>query len=192
MTPPRHGIEMNPGPSASGLSAVLREGGLRFDFSSSRGAFKLDEPGRGFPAHMKPVDFVVAEASRVLLIEIKDPRSIAEFLRNPRETLLSTRPFDHAGRRSFVDDELVPKARGSYTWLHLMNREAGPFEYVVFIGPGVVEEAMLLPVLDAVRRGVRHEAGASEPWRREYVREVRVLTEASWAKWFPEYPLTRV
>ena len=106
----------------------MREGELQFEFSGATSVERLDVQGQPRPQGMALVDFVVEEHSRTLLIEIKDP---------------SQQPVPDTERRRFIramqhqtliHEELVPKARDSYTFLHLMERDTQPFVYVVVLG----------------------------------------------------------
>src|SRR5215831_18246032 len=110
------------------MTARMREGELQFEFSGATSVERLDVQGQPRPQGMALVDFVVEENSRTLLIEIKDP---------------SQQPVPETERRRFIRDmqhqaliheELVPKARDSYTFLHLMERDTQPFVYVVVLG----------------------------------------------------------
>ena len=87
---------------------------------------------------------------------------------------------------------LVPKARDSYTCMHLMERDDRPFDYVVVLGlPNPNQDkAILLGIRDKLRSRLDKETG--EPWRRRYIRECVVLTPETWPKAFPHYPIRRI
>jgi hypothetical protein len=95
----------------------MREGELEFDFSTAK-VERLDDPTKQRPQGMQFVDFVIEEAERLIMLEIKDPsckpkggapkaeaameKSRAEFLKKIQNDTL-------------IADELTPKARDSYT-----------------------------------------------------------------------------
>lgn len=167
---------------------TVQEGDFRLGFGAS--ADRLNGKGKRLPVGLKLVDFVVEEKERTLLVEIKDPsepgippqhraRQRASF----QERLLGNELIAH---------ELVPKARDSYLFLHLMARDANPFVYVVLLGMRAFpsEDALLLGFKERLLRRLRQEA--DQPWKRRYVRDCLVLTERLWPKAFPKYALSRV
>ncbi len=173
----------------------VREAELEFDFTAARAVTKLDDPAVGRPEGMSLVDFVVEDNRRMVMLEIKDPsckpkggdgraqanleRARAEFLRDlANDTLIA--------------QKLTPKARDSYTWLHLMKCDTKPILYVFLLGVSelALDPALLLGFKDRLLARLRKEAG--EPWQRHYVTDCLVLTEATWATAFPQYPLARV
>ncbi|MAF95003.1 MAG: hypothetical protein CMM60_04535 [Rhodospirillaceae bacterium] len=169
---------------------VIREGELEFDFSGAREFEKLDRQerdaaSRPIPHGMKFVDFVVEEEDRVLLIEVKDP-SCGQVPSSERTDFLKR--MEH---KTLIHYELVPKARDTYTFLHLMKRDEKPFFYVVLLG---LEEfnldALFLPNFkDRLLQRLRQES--DHPWRRDYVADCVVATVSNWRAIFPNYPLTR-
>ena len=173
----------------------MREAELEFDFSSAKSVTRLDDPLLGRPEGMSLVDFIVEDNRRLVMLEVKDPsckpkggdararanldRARAEFLKDiANDTLIAQR--------------LTPKARDSYTGLHLMKRDTKPIRYVCLRGVAewALDPALLLGFKDRLLARLRKEA--SEPWERHYVTDCLVLTEATWAKAFPQYPLARM
>jgi hypothetical protein len=134
---------------------------------------------------MALVDFVVEETSRMLLIEIKDPsqRPVPE-----KERQRFTRAMQH---QTLIYEELVPKARDSYTFLHLMARDTQPVVYVVLLGLDQlpVDPVLLSSFKDRLLQRIRHEA--QEPWQRQYVTDCVVVTPGTWSTYFPAYALSR-
>lgn len=162
----------------------FREGELDFEFKDAESVEKLDaiDP---VPQGMMLVDFVVTESDRVLLVEVKDPSHSGA----PKE---ERRAFARTlGNRDLIAEQLVPKARDSYAYLHLMAQDSKPFVYVVLLGlERVVHDAALLTVFKD-RLLARLNQEADDPWRRPYVRDCVVVTSANWNQVFPRYPLTR-
>ncbi len=171
------------------------EAELEFDFSAAQAVEKLDDPSATMPHGMQLVDFVIEDSRHLVMLEIKDPscrpkggdakalaaieRSRAEFIKKMISDTL-------------IAQELTPKARDSYTWLHLMKRETKPILYVFLLGAEALslEPALLLGFKDRLLGRLRHEAKL--PWARHYVSDCLVLTEITWAKAFPQYPLVRL
>ncbi len=161
-----------------------REGRLVFDFSAARSVDKLDEPGRTLPYKMAFVDFVVEEETQVLLVEVKDPEAAHRDRRE--EEIAGFVEKLRAGKR--VNEVLVPKARDSHTYFHLMRRDGKPFVYVVVLGIGPGDPALLTNLKDRLLARLRQEA--DKPWRRQYVRDCMVVTPKTWKELLGRYPLS--
>jgi hypothetical protein len=163
----------------------FREGGLEFDFPSSSNPERLDASVSGCEG-MKSVDFMVEEKRRDLLIEIKDP-SQSKAPETERKKFL-----EKIKGEGLINEELTPKARDSYTFLHLMQRDSREFIFVVFLGLGAIhhEPALLMSFKERLLRRIRQEA--SVPWRRNYIKDCIVVTESSWATHFPQYHFSRI
>ena len=163
------------------------EGGFCFGFTGS--VDRLDEPGRRQPVGLSLVDFVVEQRERFLLIEVKDPSDPGI---PPEHRARQQKKFQQKLRSDeLIARSLVPKARDSYLFLHLMKRDTKPFVYVVLLGLSAcgVEPALLVAFKDRLLGRLRREA--DRPWERRYVRDCIVLTEASWSSAFPDYRLSR-
>jgi len=167
------------------MTARMREGELQFEFSGATNVERLDIQGQPRPQGMALVDFVVEENSRTLLVEIKDPSQppVPE-----RERQRFIRAMQH---QTLIYEELVPKARDSYTFLHLMERDTQPLVYVVVLGLDrlAVDPALLSSFKDRLLQRLRHEA--LDPWQRHYVTDCAVVIPATWSTHFPEYALSR-
>lgn len=163
----------------------FKEGQLLFRFPGAGRVEKLDEIGTNNPVGLKLVDFVVEEVTRTLLIEVKDPsagnvpeKEIRRFTGRLRGDEL-------------ICDHLVPKARGSYTYLHLMKRDSKPFVYIVVLGLERFPEetALLMGFKDRLLQRIRKEG--KEPWKRQYIKDCIVVTLTGWNNKFKNYPLSR-
>ena len=173
----------------------MQEGELLFDFSGAITSEKLDAPGKPLPEGMKLVDVVVEEDARLLLIEVKDPSAkpkgagphAAASIQKERRAFLKEVQED-----SLISKHLTPKARDSYTFLHLMGRDDKPMRFVVLLGAAELklEPALLIGFKDRLLARLRKES--ERAWVKEYVADCLVLTEATWAMAFPKYSLTRV
>lgn len=173
----------------------MREAELEFDFSTAKAVEKLDDQNGPQPHGMQLVDFVVEDNHRLVMLEIKDPsckpqgggsRALVA-IKQSRDEFVKKLKND-----SLIAQELTPKARDSYTWLHLMKRDSKPILYVFLLGVSelTLEPALLLSFKDRLLAKLRKEA--AQPWARHYVADCLVLTEATWSKAFPQYPLVRM
>lgn len=147
---------------------VLQEGELRFTFGADWTASRLDERGVSTPHGMAFVDFAVEGDNEVVLVEVKDPAA------SPTEELQQ----EYAARLSgdeLVNEHFVPKARDSYTYLHLMHRDAKRMRLVVALGiDGMsIQEPLLMTLNDRLRSRLRQEA--QQPWEREYMKSCIVV-----------------
>jgi hypothetical protein len=90
--------------------------------------------------------------------------------------------------KTLIHEELVPKARDSYTFLHLMDRiRDRPLILIFLLGLETTEPALLGPFKDKLLQRLRKEA--DRPWLIKYVTDCVVLTPSSWPDKFPQYPL---
>lgn len=170
------------------------EGELFFDFSAARSVEKPDEPHQTKPEGWKLVDFVIEEDDRLLLVEIKDPSCDPKADTPEARAHLERERVDFVkkiGDRTLISKELTPKARNSYSLLHLMKRDDKPMLYVFLLGAAKlsVDLPSLLAMKERLLDGLRQELGT--PWARQYVTDCLVLTETTWSKAFPDYPLVR-
>ena len=95
--------------------------------------------------------------------------------------------------KQLIDEELVPKCRDSYCFLHLMKRDTKPFLYIVVLGTRALptaDSALLNVLKDRLLRRLRKETDVE--WERMYVEDCMVLTETTWGKHFPSYSLRPV
>lgn len=167
------------------MSDAVVEGELEFDFRGAHDVERLDEQGVPMPRGMSLVDFVVEERGRLLLIEVKDPSQ-------RRATAKERKSF---ARRmcgeELINETLVPKARDSYTFLHLMRRDGRPFVFVAVLGVANMpqDKALLVGFKDRLLKRIRQEA--RDPWKRQYVADCVVVTPDTWQTAFPQYPMVR-
>lgn len=160
---------------------------LLFQFPDEVELDELDKQNVKLPVRMKLVDLVIERESDVLLIEIKDP-SHSKSPDKERNSYLK-RLLDN----SVLAQDLTPKARDSYSYLHLMERDGKPFKYIVLVGldafESVQQKAVLTGFKDRLLADIRCES--YEPWKRKHITDCVVLSVESWNKSFPQWPLTR-
>jgi hypothetical protein len=161
---------------------------LEFSFPDELVWQELDRQGVKLPVQMKFVDLVIERDEDVLLVEIKDPS-------NKRAPVAAQQDyFKRLSDNSILTQELTPKARGSYTFLHLMERDAKPFKYVVLLGVDTFDseqqKALLTGFKDRLLADIRCETDT--PWRRQHIADCVVLSVDIWNKTFSDWPVTRV
>jgi hypothetical protein len=166
----------------------IAERDLVFDFTGCESVKKLDQQGvRQETAHgMKLVDFTVREANRILLIEVKDP---SDSLSLPEDSRHYARKLRYRG---LVREDLAPKCRDTYSYLHLMAEDDLPAWFILVLGirdGEGVGPAELGALQDYLFHCLLWEAGV--PWKRRYVEGALVLTPQNWADYMP-YGLERV
>ncbi|MBY5806101.1 hypothetical protein [Rhizobium ruizarguesonis] len=171
-----------------GLYKTERTADLEFSFPDDLLWEELDKQGVKLPVQMKFVDIVIERESDILLVEVKDPSN----RRAPTEH--RQRYFKELTDNSILTQELTPKARGSYIYLHLMERDTKPFIYVVLIGldayDAIEQKALLTGFKDRLLADIRCEAAT--PWRRHHIADCVVLSVDVWNKLFVDWPVARV
>ncbi len=161
---------------------------LQFSFPDELKWEELDRQGVKLPVQMKFVDLVIEREADVLLVEIKDP-SHSKSPDKQRNSYLK-----RLSDNSVLTQELTPKARDSYVFLHLMERDNKPLKYVVLIGLDAFnadkQKAILFGFKDRLLADIRCEA--YEAWKRKHIADCVVLSVESWNEQFPEWPVTRL
>lgn len=160
---------------------------LLFKFPDKLNWSELDKQGVKLPVRMKFVDLVIERDKDILLVEIKDP----SHSRSPDKERNSY--LKRLANNSVLSDELTPKARDSYLYLHLMERDTKPFKYVVLLGLDAfdpeVQKGILYGFKDRLMADLREES--FEAWRRRHIADCVVLSVESWNQQFPDWPLRR-
>lgn len=160
---------------------------LLFNFPDELSWSELDKQGVKLPVRMKFVDLVIERDRDILLVEIKDPSHSQSKDKN-RQTYLK-----RLSDNSLLTQELTPKARDSYLYLHLMERDHKPFKYVVLLGLDAFDpdrqKAIMFGFKDRLLADIREES--FEAWKRKHIADCVVLSVESWNKSFPDWPLLR-
>jgi hypothetical protein len=169
------------------LYRAEQDADLEFSFPDELVWNELDRQGIKLPVRMKFVDLVIERDQDVLLVEIKDPSNA----RCPEEE--RQRYFKRLSDNSVLSQELTPKVRDSYTFLHLMERDGKPFKYVVLLGLDAFDpeqqKALLTGFKDRLLADIRCETDT--PWRRNHITDCVVLSVDIWNKTFSDWPVTR-
>lgn len=163
------------------------EAELLFSFPDGLTWSELDKQGVKLPVKMKFVDLVIERERDILLVEIKDP----SHSRSPDKERNSY--LKRLANNSVLADELTPKARDSYLYLHLMERDQKPFKYVVLLGLDAFDpdrqKAVMFGFKDRLLADIREES--FEAWKRKHIADCMVLSVESWNQRFPDWPLRR-
>ena len=160
---------------------------LLFDFPNGLNRSELDKQGVKLPVRMKFVDLVIERNQDILLVEIKDP----SHSRSPDKERNSY--LKRLADNSILTQELTPKARDSYLYLHLMERDNKPFKYVVLLGLDAFnpdrQKAIMTGFKDRLLANIREES--FEAWKRKHIADCAVLSVESWNQNFPDWPVRR-
>lgn len=160
---------------------------LLFSFPDELNWREPDKQGVKLPVRMKFVDLVIERETDVLLVEIKDP-SISTSPEKERNSYLK-----RLQNNSVLSQELTPKARDSYIYLHLMERDNKPFKYVVLLGldafDPALQKALMFGFKDRLMADIREES--FEAWKRKHIADCVVLSVESWNQQFPEWQVRR-
>ena len=161
---------------------------LEFTFPKNLGEYELDKQGVKLPTKMKFVDIVIERENDILLIEIKDPSHAMSDERQRKAYLKKLRNDE------LITQELTPKARDSYTYLHLMERDTKPFVYIVLLGldafDTTIQQIALTGFKDRLLADIKEES--HEAWKRKHISDCAVYSVATWNKYFPDWPITRL
>lgn len=161
---------------------------LQFTFPKEVTWDELDKQGVRLPVNMKFVDLVIERETDVLLVEVKDPSNIAA----PEQE--QQRYYKRLVDNSVLTDELTPKARDSYTYLHLMEKDNKDFLYIVLLGLDAFDEekqkALLLNFKDRLASNIHCEC--EEPWKRKHISDCVVCSVEGWNQKFPDWPVVRL
>lgn len=161
---------------------------LQFSFPEDLNWEEMDRQGVKIPTGMTFVDIIIERESDILLVEVKDPS-------NTRTPIAERQKYlKRLQDNSILTEELTPKVRDSYTYLHLMKRDHKPFKYIVLLGLEAFEDhtqfALLGNFKNRLLSNVRCEA--AEPWRRMHIADCAVMSVDTWNKTFSDWPVVRL
>lgn len=161
---------------------------LEFSFPDDLRWYELDKQGVRLPVKMSFVDLVIEREDDILLVEIKDPSNT-----NSRP-IEQKKFFKKLLDNSILAHELTPKARGSYSFLHLMMRDKKPLKFVFLVGLDAFDpeqqKAVLFGFKDRLLANIYCEA--YEAWKLKYIDDCAVLSVENWNVRFPEWPIVRL
>lgn len=149
---------------------------------------RFDLPGARQPVNMKLCDVVIERPQDILLVELKDPSHHRAETKNQNKFLKTIHD------RSLIREDLVPKARDTYLYEHLMERDTKPFIYVIVIAldafPASLGFGQMSSFKDTVLDVLRHETDTG--WRRTHIADCVVLDMHAWNARFPQWPMRRI
>jgi hypothetical protein len=152
------------------------EGELRFVFGDDWQAERYDGAEASHVMGVRPVDFIAEGSDELVLVEIKDPSAHGARDENRQVFIRKMQS------KELTYQELVPKARTSYGYLHLMARDTKPMRYVVVIGIErlSIQEPLLLTLTDRLRARLEQETDTA--WKRLYIAGCSVVSVAGFGK----------
>lgn len=161
-----------------------REGELVFDFGDAA-CVKFDVQGEKPGSSMKRVDFILSDGKKIVFVEVKDP---SHSRATPEERADFVKKMKN---NELVFNDLVPKARDTYLYCHLMGCDIRNVGYVVVLG--IAELGLkpedLEPLTDRLCKRLKQDADT--PWLRPYIAETFVVTPENFFKHFPRYRVDR-
>ena len=164
---------------------VFTEGNLQIAVSDAVSVRKFDDDAHGLSHCMKAVDFIIELPDRFLFIEFKDPDAPgvppparAEFV----ESLLE-------GRR---DEDFKYKYRDSFLYEWAAGRAHKPIYYLVLIAQHDLSPGDMTRRTTALERILPLSLPGSVAWTRPIVDGCGVFNIATWNRYFPDYPITRL
>ncbi len=171
------------------MGQILIEDHLEFDFRTAIHSRRFDDDETHGLSHcMKRVDFIVETEASVFFIEVKDldhpharPENIQEFLRELRS-------------ESMIANKLVPKARDSFLFNHLLNRlPAGKTRiYIVVIASSQLLTPELLTITDSLKRYLPLVGPFQKSWLQPYFDSCFVTNLSEWNRALRQFPLQRL
>jgi len=169
-------------------NVIYVESELNFSFPESLKWEELDEQGVPLPKGLALVDLVIERDEDILIVEIKDPSDTKAKEKQQKQYIKKLK------EGSVITDDLTPKARDSYTFLHLMERDDKDIKYIVILGLDAFDDSIQTAVLsnfkDRLLGQIRKETVL--PWKRKYIKDCAVMTIETWNKIFADWQITRV
>ena len=160
---------------------------LEFDFPDDLNWMELDVQGVALPYRMKFVDLVIERKKDILLVEIKDP------CHSKAPVAERKRYVKRLSDNSILKQELTPKARDSYTYMHLMKRDNKPFKYIVLLALDALDQPGVIPLLSGFKDRLLHNIrNEGQGWKRHYIQDCVVLSVAQWNRHFGDWPIVRL
>ena len=171
------------------MGQILVEDNLEFDFRPATNSVRFDdEVTHGLSHCMKRVDFIIETADTIIFIEIKDPD-------NPKARPVNVSQFLQQLRsNSLITNALVPKARDSFLYNHLLNRlPPGKARiYIVLIACANLLPPELLALTDSLKQHLPLVGPFKQTWSQLYFDSCFVTNFSRWNRTFPQFPVTRI
>lgn len=168
--------------------ATYIEKELHFTFPDELEWNEHDAEGLKLPQGMKCVDVVIELEDEYIFVEIKDPSDSQTPGLAQRKYLTKLRTNE------ILFQELTPKARCSYTRLHLMELDNKPIRYVVVLGLDAfdsdLQKSLLGNFADRLFGSLYNEMDV--PWKRSFISECVVLSVDGWNERYSDWPIERI
>lgn len=131
----------------------------------------------------KAVDFIIETTDKIMFIEFKDPD-------NP---LI---PPQYRSGESFIEDflfdELSEKTRHCFLYEYAMDRVRKPVFFYVVIGMQSIDAGLALALQDKLKKRIPIEGPKGFSWKRRFIEDCFIFNIASWNKYFPDLPVSRI
>ena len=161
---------------------------LEFSFPDELQWEELDRQGVRLPKGMSFVDLIIEREKDFLLIEIKDPSNSSAPEKERQKYLAKL------SNNELINNELTPKIRDSYTYMHLMERDTKPIIYIVLLGldafDDVLQKGILTNFKDRLLQNICNEC--EQPWKRDYVKDCVVMSVDIWNRTFQDWTIQRL
>lgn len=172
------------------------EGAIHFLFANAVSQRKFDEEGsdsHGLSHCMKAVDRIVEFEDRLLFVEVKDPQGDQSHTKEENEAFVNqftAGKLDDELKYKYRDSFLYECASNRYEWVP--NRAEKPIHYYVLFADETLDSALLSARSSALESQLPINGPRKEPWPRPFVHGCGVFNIASWNKYFPDCPVTRM
>lgn len=172
------------------MGKVLNEGELIFDFTTAIRCKKFDDESHKMSHCMKSVDFIVEWPDDFWFVEVKDPldskipetyknRQLKEFIGKMKSQVL-------------FSDELGPKAKDSFLYLHLGDRlPEKPIKYIVLLALEAIDPGLLISSMDRLRRSCCILGPDNSAWPNKYIEDALIFNERTWNEKLDQCPVSR-
>ena len=162
---------------------------LEFSFPDELQWEELDRQDARLPMGMSFVDLIIDREKDLLLVEIKDPSNSSTPDKERKKYLANK-----LSNNELIKQELTPKIRDSYTYIHLMERDIKPIIYIVLLGLDAFDDSVQKGILtnfkDRLLQNICNEC--EQPWKRDYVKDCVVLSVDGWNRTFKDWTIRRL
>lgn len=170
------------------MSNAYQENQLYFNFPPDVKWQELDVQGEQLPKGMALVDLVIEREDDILMVEIKDPSDTRAREKEQKKYLKRLQ------EGSVITDELTPKSRDSFTYLHLMQQDSKELKYIVLLGIEAydkeIQKALLSNFKDRLFSNIKKET--KNPWKKVYLKDCAVMSVEIWNSYFKDWQITRI
>jgi len=152
------------------MKEPIFESGMSFSFSADAKDEKIDGGRANGVVGLKLVDFIFRHKNDMVFLEVKGSMN-TDFLK-PGAKKDHEEFLDKVKNGSLAQEELIPKCRGTYLFMHLMDELDGKIPAFAVL-PEPFDTADLMRIKDKMERLIAHEA--PKPWKRKYAKLIGVF-----------------